>query len=282
MKMSKYVGWDKGGESISWVTIMGKRDLAWLRLIHCQLIRVVSKKWKKRQKINTPSPLSFQAQLQRWFFYFLSPLWSMQEKEEEELQSGGNTLSMPFLFPHTVPQLLWWDWPPVGYKSFMNCYSVVLSNRIHDFRSCSNMGKSVLQEWIAPSWAAAAHRDLFHIVPRGCRGTISVSCSSPLSLYFFPDLGVCRAVFLVFSILSHSCCCGFFFFFFLLVFLKYVITEAQLLLASSDSLLQLSGTVSIQHGSSFWWLLAEAIPPVPVITKLCHVSSIQAMIKIAL
>lgn len=244
------------------------RDLAWLRLIYCQLLRVVRKEKRTNYK------------------YPFSPFFP----------------SLTSALILLLPQLLWWDWPCVGSSPswivtvwcFPTEYRtsgaaptwMSLSFRRGLLpiglklrpRACF-MGCSILQATcITALWASLwLHIETCSV---WCPGAVwrQFLYNIPLHWpsYFFLDHDVCRAVFLVFS--QSSLTVPFFFSFFLifnfLVFLKYVIIEAKLILTSGDSLLQLSGAGSIKHRSSFWWLLAETVPAVPVITKLCYVSSI--------
>lgn len=46
-------------------------------------------------------------------------------------------------------------------------------------------------------------------------------------------------------------------------------------LVSDFSVLELFGTVSVQHGGSLWCLLTEAIPAAPMLPKPCHINTME-------
>lgn len=110
---------------------------------------------------------------------------------------------------------------------------------------------------------------IHHGLHQGLQGNLSSGSWSTSSPSVFPGLGFCRVVALTIFFptpVSHSFC---------LPFLKYVITKASPAslmnssLASSESILELSGAVSLHHGDNPWSFLTEATPEATLPTP-CH------------
>jgi len=99
-----------------------------------------------------------------------------------------------------------------------------------------------------------------------------------LLLCFFTDFDVCRAVSLTFSPSSLTAAAQCF-----SPFLKNIIVEVQLMsltgsvLASGGSILELTGAGSVWHEASFWSLLTDATPTVPLLPKPCHVKPMEQL-----
>jgi len=117
-------------------------------------------------------------------------------------------------------------------------------------------------------WHSLPHHGLRH----GLKGSLCSGTWSTSSPSFFPDLGVCRVVSLMFSLLCLAADAQVFGYFSFLTMLSQRHYHHHWW---ARPILEPAGTGFVRHRGSFWQLLTVATPAAPPPPKPCHANPVQ-------